>query len=506
MAEVLCYEFMTRVQAMTINVSLTGVDILAKAKTGTGKTLAFLIPSMELPTQRNKVNVLVVSPTRELAQQIADEAGQLNTFMGHHLMCVFGGVPIRGDVSQFRRSVPSILVGTPGRLNDHLANNGLAAMASSLKCLIFDEADQLLEMGFRPDITRMLGMLPSKETRQTMLFSATMPADVMTIARIALKDRFEHIDCVGEEADTHKHVPQSYTVHSMEDQFAELVSVINEGMREDDQYKMLVFFTTARLTQAFSELFNKLGYNVLEMHSRKTQPVRTATSAKFRDHTRVIMFTSDVTARGMDYPDVSKVIQVGLPADKAQYVHRLGRTARAGKSGNGVLLLCDFEKRFLNQLGDQDIVERRATDKMEMQKNQQLVNRALPRVSHGTMCAAYQAWLGFYNSNLKKLGWSREELVRQANAWITTCCLLKEVPYLQAKTVGKMNLKDTPGLRIEGRGGGGKGGKGTHNGHHDSSNGYGGKGRGNGGHQDFGNGFPYPQNGGRGGKGFSNGW
>eukprot|EP00754_Rhynchopus_humris_P027754 Rhum_TRINITY_DN15106_c24_g1::Rhum_TRINITY_DN15106_c24_g1_i1::g.139875::m.139875/K17679/MSS116; ATP-dependent RNA helicase MSS116, mitochondrial len=487
MAEVLRYESMTKVQAMTIATSLGGGDVLAKAKTGTGKTLAFLIPTAHLIEQNLRpgaTSALIISPTRELASQIAEEAGQLLTFTRIRYQVVFGGVPIKGDLSRFRQNgFPDLLVGTPGRMNDHLENHGLArALQGSLRCMVFDEADQLLEMGFRPDITKMLRMLPPNHTRQTLLFSATMPNDVLTIAKFALRQQYAHIDCVGEEQDTHQHVPQSFCVHPPETQFAELHRAIQDGINEDPDYKMLVFFTTARLTQLAAELFNShaVGMRVLEIHSRKSQPQRTAASNQFRDNSRVIMFTSDVTARGMDYPDVSKVIQVGLPSDKAQYTHRLGRTARAGKSGNGVLLLCDFEKGFLRQLHDQGLTEVRPLSPDQAGHHQPQISRGLQSMSKATLCAAYQAWLGFYNSNLKAIGWSKPTLVEHANYWVTECCLLREVPSLQAKTVGKMGLRDVPGLRVEGKAGvprrdvpsgGGKGG------------GKGGKGGGGGGHQ-----------------------
>ena len=480
-ADVLCYEVMTRVQAMTINVSMQGHDMLAKAKTGTGKTLAFLIPTLArvegIPHNQRKggTSLLIVSPTRELAQQIYDEGKQVMTYMHLHAMVVFGGTPIRSDNSALRRQQPDMLVATPGRLNDLLENHGQRHHMTQLKCLVFDEADQLLEMGFRPEITKMLAMLPSKETRQTLLFSATMPDDVMHIARFALRDNFQHVDCVGTSQDTHQHVAQSCSVHPMEEQFAHLLLCLREAMEMDKDFKILVFFTTAKMTQMASELFNAMGIPVLEMHSRKTQPQRTATSAKFREQHRVIMFTSDVTARGMDYPDVSRVVQVGLPSDKAQYTHRLGRTARAGKNGDGVLLLCDFEGNFVRQLADQKIQTRRQHTRQELAAVQPNIDNCLRRMNKRTLFSAYQAWLGFYNSNLKKLGWSKAHCVAEANRWITECCHMDEPPALPKRTVGMMNLKDVPGIRIETNpsgGGGGGGGKGM---------GGGGKGKGGGG-------------------------
>ena len=148
---------------------------------------------------------------------------------------------------------------------------------------------------------------------------------------------------VGEEENTHEHVPQHYLITSKQSQAPELLGLVQEATQEPN-YKVIVFFTTARLTQMYAELFQAMGLAVLEIHSRRSQSQRNKVSDQFRDGTNMVLFTSDVTARGMDYPDVSAVIQVGQPADKAQYIHRLGRTARAGKQGCGVLVLCDFEQ------------------------------------------------------------------------------------------------------------------------------------------------------------------
>lgn len=346
--------------------------------------------------------------------------------------------------------MPDVLVATPGRLQDHMENHKLRNPLQNLSYLIFDEADQLLDQGFRPAITKIMNMLPPKSSRQTLLFSATMPPNVMEMARFALREDFQHVDCVGEEKNTHDHVVQHVVIHSLEAQMAELRTALMEGMQADPDYKILVFFTTARLTQAFAELFNAMSFKVLEIHSRKSQSQRGKASAAFRTSTQVIMFTSDVSARGMDYPDVTRVIQVGLPANKAQYIHRLGRTARAGKAGDGVLLLADFESRFVKELLEFKPVMRAPMEHADCDRATPIIHTALRKVPERTLSMAYQAWLGFYKTNLRKLGWSPEELVQRANSWATECLLLDEPPALLAKTVGMMGLKNVPGVRVEG--------------------------------------------------------
>ena len=286
------------------------------------------------------------------------------------------------------------------------------------------------------------------------------------MAEFSMRPGFKLVDCVGKEESTHQHVPQTSLVHPLETQMAELLLLVEESMQEPD-YKVMIFFVTARLTQFFAELLTHAQVPVLEIHSRKSQSHRNKMSEKFRNTSCQVMCSSDVSARGMDYPDVSRVIQVGMPSDKAQYIHRLGRTARAGKNGSGVLLLADFEQGFLRQLKDLPVTQRPQTNHQLIQQTQSRLQPAIRAMPELTCGMAYQAWLGFYNSSLRTLGWSQRDLVDRGNQWVTECAGQREPPALQAKTVGKMGLKGVPGLRIEGRNGvptsersqnGGKGG------------------------------------------------
>jgi ATP-dependent RNA helicase MSS116 len=465
-AEVFKYEYMTAVQAETLPLLLKdNTDCLAKAKTGTGKTLAFMIPTIEKilalsngkKQNSNDIHCLVISPTRELAQQIGTETEKLLTFHQAHLrkvvVCV-GGTNKNKDVRVLQGTTP-IVVATPGRLLDHL-KDGLAKRMTNLSCLIFDEADQLLDMGFRPDIERILALLnPSAQTRQTLLFSATIPPSVSEIAGIALHPKYHFVDTVGEDSvQTHERVQQQVMISNQGHQLRSIMSIL-ERETSNKLYKIIVFFTTARLTGFLAELFNSVsfqtGYKVLEIHSRKTQKAREQASEEFRKSRSAVMFTSDVTARGMDYPDVTFVLQVGL-TDRAQYIHRLGRTARAGKDGKGGLLLSNYEEEHMvkNELKDMPleptpITVSAKTSAIVEQAKQNVGNDKTLRVSAEQ---AYRAWLGYYNGHLKKVRWDKKLLVRQANLWAQQIGLLEQ-PSLQRKTIGKMGLKGTPGLKIE---------------------------------------------------------
>lgn len=453
------YEIMTQVQAETLPVILNGIDCLAKAKTGTGKTLGFLIPAVELliksKDQLNHFDIgcLILSPTRELAFQIQKEAEELTRFHNIKTMVCVGGTNISKDKTAMKASI-QILVATPGRLLDHLLNGGVARRLANMKVLIMDEADQLLDMGFRPDIEKILKHLePSKVQRQTLLFSATVPKSVAEIARIALKPNYSFIDTVGVEVEqTHSRVKQELVVVPQAQQAHAIEALLSAETPSDKPFKVIVFFTTARLTGFMADLFNsvksELGYSTFEIHSRMSQPSRQKTSENFRNSTRAVLFSSDVSARGMDYPDVTYVLQVGL-TERSQYIHRLGRTARAGKEGKGCLLLASYEEQWMTaQLKDMPL------QKVNVPKVEQpCMDKALMNVSRNkelnlSAQQAYRAWLGFYNASNKKFNWDKAELVVHANQWAKDIGL-REQPSIERKTVGKMGLKGVRGLNLE---------------------------------------------------------
>lgn len=472
--EIFEYELMTKVQHQSIPICMKGGDVIAKAKTGTGKTLSFLIPALHNVLSGRisggGVKVLVMSPTRELAMQTAEEGKHLLNFMPEHkVMTVLGGTNMNAEATSFRQKCPLLLVATPGRLDDHLNNSGLQPLCAGLRVLIFDEADQLLDMGFRQSIEVILKKLPSREERQTLLFSATFPAQLQAVTKIALRAKHDVVDTIGlqEEASVQQ-VEQGFVECTLDNVF-EMTAAILLGLIKQP-HKIMVFIKTARETALYALLFecmNLEGTKIMEIHSRKSQAQRTRISAEFRDAERAILFSSDVSARGMDYPDVTFVLQVGAPPDRAQYLHRLGRTARAGKEGAGLLLALDYERYFLKELKDIPLRKRPSPPNMEEATSR--VARAWPALHRHDPAAAphaYQAWLGLHKGIAGKAGWTSAELVEWANYYACDIMGCAQVPALLAKTIGMMGLKGVPGLVVDkapreggGRkGGGGKGG------------------------------------------------
>jgi ATP-dependent RNA helicase MSS116 len=316
-----------------------------------------------------------------------------------------------------------------------------------------DEADQLLEMGFRPDIERILAMLGPMAGRQTLLFSATVPDGVHKVSQLAMKKDHKYIDCIDpSEEVTNIQVDQTKHIVPFEQRVFALVQLLHTA-RANPAAKVIVFFSTARECGFIAEFCNQIGIGipVMEIHSRKSQGHRTKTADQFKAARTAVLFSSDVSARGMDYPDVTDVIQVGITT-KEQYIHRLGRTARAGKSGQGCILLVPFEQKHMDrELRSLPLVVGKVIAiHPDIQYKVQTAISKVPTNSQLFKSAeqCYQAWLGFHNSNLRALGWNQTQLVQMANRYsLLIGC--REPPALEKRTVGKMGLKGVPGIRFK---------------------------------------------------------
>nr|CDI53072.1 related to MSS116-RNA helicase of the DEAD box family, mitochondrial [Melanopsichium pennsylvanicum 4] len=477
---------MSAVQAATLSTALSGKDVLAQAKTGTGKTLAFLVPSIQKlcalpkPPPQSSVSVLVLSPTRELALQIEKEAQMLlanlqGTFSVQH---VVGGTNISAERKRLARDRKDLLIATPGRLLDHLSGDtpglDLRKACQNLKVLVLDEADRMLDMGFRNELEKILKMLPDPivSQRQSLFFSATIPSFVHDVAKLRPDHTF--ISTLTEQdTNTHEHVPQESLICSLRDCLPRALQVVlSEAIRYPVNHKILVFLPTARSTSLAAAVFTQLRNQkasayaklgpIFEIHSRKSQALRTRTMETFQTSASGILFSSDVTARGIDIPGISLVLQLGLPSSLEQYIHRLGRTARAGKEGRGVLILADFEQFFLNQadvkklpITNLDVAKVEAESGANLSQVTQHVDGAMQSIDQTTRSQAYQAHLGFYKSYLKQLKWKPEVLISTTNAYARDILQWPAAqdgtwvgPPLLQKTVSMMGLKGKPGLNI----------------------------------------------------------
>ncbi|CAL5866905.1 uncharacterized protein PFLUO_LOCUS1116 [Penicillium psychrofluorescens] len=380
---------MTPVQSQTLHEVLGGGDVLAQAKTGTGKTLAFLVPAMQNilndPTLRQDqrgrycdpkdTRALIISPTRELAEQIAVEAKKLAAGTRLQVRTAVGGSHKASGLRRIQEEGCHLLIGTPGRLKDILSDPRNGVEVPKLNTLILDEADRLLDDGFAPDVMEIQRMLPSAQevNRQTLMFSATVPREVMTMVRRTLKPGFNFVKTIREdEVPTHLTVPQkSVVLRGYENALPAILEMAKNykaKQREDSSlrpFKTIVYFNSTAEVRIAAEAFNNLSdprrrshsplgrMNLLELHSRLSQRERTRNAEDFRRSPEAILFSSDVSARGMDFPDVTHVIQIGIPQTRETYVHRLGRTARAGKTGEGWLFLHDAQHGYFQDiLGD----------------------------------------------------------------------------------------------------------------------------------------------------------
>ncbi|GMH22711.1 hypothetical protein Nepgr_024554 [Nepenthes gracilis] len=448
------YVQMTRVQEACLSVCLEGKDAIVKSKAGTGKSAAFLVPAIEAVLQAISgdrvqhvppVYVLILCPMRELASQIAAETRVLLKYHdGLGIQALVGGTRFKDDHKRLESDPCQILVATPGRLLDHIeSRSGLSVRLMGLKMLIVDEADHLLDLGFRKDLERIADCL-SRE-RQSLLFSATIPREVRRISQLVLKKDHAFIDMVGAGCpEIHYKVKQSCVVAPHEQHFQIAHQLLKQHISQILNYKVIVFCTTGMVTSLVYLLFREMQLNVREIHSRKPQLYRSQISDEFRQSKNIILISSDVSARGMNYPDVTLVIQVGVPYDREQYIHRLGRTGREGKDGEGILLLAPWEEYFLEDLKGFTVgrsslphIDHEAKVKME---------DSMAKIDTSVKEGAYHAWLGYYNS-IKEIGRDKTTLVELANRFSSSIGLPKP-PALFRKTAVKMGLRDIPGIRI----------------------------------------------------------
>lgn len=340
---------MTEIQHKTIRPLLEGRDVLAAARTGSGKTLAFLIPTIELVYKlrfmpRNGTGVLILSPTRELAMQTY---GVLKELMEHHVHTfglIMGGSNRSAEAQKLANGV-NIVVATPGRLLDHMQNTP-GFMYKNLQCLVIDEADRILEVGFEQEMKQIINLLPKR--RQTMLFSATQTRKVEDLARVSLKKEPLYVG-VDDNKDTAtvEGLEQGYVVCSSEKRFLLLFTFLKKNRKK----KMMVFFSSCMSVKYHYELLNYIDLPVMAIHGKQKQTKRTTTFFQFCNADSGILLCTDVAARGLDIPEVDWIVQYDPPDDPKEYIHRVGRTARGiDGRGHALLILRPEELGFLRYL------------------------------------------------------------------------------------------------------------------------------------------------------------
>ncbi|KAL4942499.1 hypothetical protein BDV06DRAFT_191921 [Aspergillus oleicola] len=461
--EVLNFEHMTPVQQRILEeLPNWRSDCLVQAKTGTGKTLAFLLPALHCLLQgqappKGQVAILIITPTRELAQQIAKSCDQMTSQLDMPLEChtAVGGTARASAHARFMKGNPSVLVATPGRLKDYLSEPETARKLSGIQTLILDEADTMLEAGFLADVQHILSLIPPKSTGwQGMCFSATLPPKVKDVVSVVLKPGYSSISTIeANEAPTHERVPQYHVIiPSVVDTFTTLTSLLNAEIKENSK-KIIVFGVTARMVNLFAAAFSKglTSLPVFEIHSRLSQSARTKTTEQFKEAESGILFASDVIGRGMDFPNVDLVVQVGLPSNGEQYVHRVGRTARAGNDGRAVILISQGESFFLKANKHLPIKPHPQTDSIlaDAPSTAETVGKAMHGVGEDTKQRAYSSYIGFFAGSgiMKQLGLDKPGLVKLANDLAIKGMACPEPPAMDKKIVGKMGLKGVPGFR-----------------------------------------------------------
>jgi len=341
------YTTSTPIQEQAIPVLLQGRDLLGIAQTGTGKTAAFMLPSIDRLTQSDKrpqprnCRMLVLAPTRELASQIAESARAYSRFSHMSVVTVFGGTSINKNRQDLSRGV-DILVATPGRMLD-LVEQGFL-MLRNVEILVLDEADQMLDLGFIHDLKKIVKMLPAK--RQSLFFSATMPSTIKDLADKFLTDPVQV--SVAPAATTAERVDQYVTFVQQAEKQALLTMMLRAGFSEKGNMdRVLIFTRTKHGADRVVKLLAGNGIAANAIHGNKSQPQRERALAEFKGGKAKILIATDIAARGIDVSGVSHVINFELPNVSEQYVHRIGRTARAGAAGIAIAYCAEDERAYL---------------------------------------------------------------------------------------------------------------------------------------------------------------
>ena len=329
----------TGIQTETIPYVFSGIDILAQAQTGSGKTGAFGIPIVDIVRRSEELQSLVLAPTRELAQQVGEQLRLMARAKGLKVSIIFGGTSIERQIQDLKKR-PQIVVGTPGRVIDHI--NRKTLKLDNLTHLVLDEADEMLNMGFIEDVRFILSKITSNH--QTLLFSATMPKTIMELSKDFMKD-YKLIKTMSDE-DLNPDIKEYATIARENEKLETLVGFLDV----QNPNLAIVFGRTKRRVDELSSALIAKGYLAEGLHGDITQSKRLEILRKFKNNSLQILVATDVAARGIDISDVTHVYNFDIPQDTESYTHRIGRTGRAGKSGVAVTFLNPIEMPYLKDI------------------------------------------------------------------------------------------------------------------------------------------------------------
>ena len=344
------FQYCTPIQAEVLSHTLAGADAIGRAQTGTGKTAAFLITMindmlrhpLQTPRYAGEPRALIIAPTRELVMQIEKDAHQLGKYTGLTVMSVVGGMNFNRQQEQLRGSLVDILVATPGRLLDFANRRDL--WLDRVECLVLDEADRMLDMGFIPDVKRIVRLTPPSRFRQTLLFSATFSQDIMNLAqRWTVEPEIVEIE---PEQITTERVEQRVYITETDSKFALLYNLITR----ENLDKVMVFANRRDITRRLFERLQRKGIKAAMISGDVPQQQRSRTLEAFREGKVQVLIATDVAGRGIHIEGVSHVVNYNLPEDPEDYVHRIGRTGRAGASGISISFACEDDAFLLPAL------------------------------------------------------------------------------------------------------------------------------------------------------------
>lgn len=393
----------TKIQAAAMMPMMNGEDVIGRAQTGTGKTLAFgaVLLDRYIKEPQSGLKALILAPTRELAIQIQEELARIGQYTSLSLVAVYGGSAIQPQIKAIKKGA-DIVVGTPGRVLDLIEKRVLKI--KDLDCVVVDEADEMLNMGFVEDIERILSQI--QENRQTLLFSATMPQAIIKLSKRYMKENAQKI-FIEEKSMTAKTVRQAYFHIKEYERYEALCRILDAYVME----KAMIFCKTKKDVDDLANQMIKSGYLVGYMHGDLSQEARLETLRRFKNHQIKYLVATDVASRGIDVKDVSHVINYQLPQDTESYVHRIGRCGRANSQGEALSLVTSRELSFIKDIEKQ---QKTTIKPRQLPSLKQILSSKQEEVMQGVQEVIYSGLHKTYIQEINRL--SKPELVQLASS------------------------------------------------------------------------------------------